>query len=140
MEMNRFVIEEAARRGITRAQVEDEINLNLAIELSTPADVIVEEEEEDNTTINTINEENDKNNNEPLTIFSLSLDVISIILSQFLTIFDVSKLDVAYCNRNYRSRLLSILSNNDYIRYDHIHLDNNLGRKINNAMIWLGKR
>jgi hypothetical protein len=78
MEMNRFVIEEAARRGITRAQVEDEINLNLAIELSTPADVIVEEEEEDNTTINTINEENDKNNNEPLTIFSLSLDVISI--------------------------------------------------------------
>ena len=67
---------------------------------------------------NNTNEE--ENEIEPLGLLSISIDVMSIILTQCLTIYDIGNVDTAYCNKKKRIQLLSILSNNDYIQYNHL--------------------
>ena len=86
---------------------------------------------------NSIN--NNHNNEIEVDLLSFSLDIISIILMQFLTIYDIGKLDTAYCNRNKRDQLLNILSNNKYTVYDHLSFDNSY-KSINKLLIWIGNK
>lgn len=92
-----------------------------------------------NKSINISNEEDISSDKEPLSLLSLKSDAIGLILSKFLTIHDVSKLDVAYCNYDKRSELLNILSNNPYITYDHITFDDTC-KQVDNILIYIGTR
>lgn len=80
-------------------------------------------------------------NKEPLTLLSLSNNAIGpiIIVSKYLTIYDLSRLDVAYCNHEMRQELLDILSNNPFIVYDHISFDSYF-KHIDNVLTWIGLR
>jgi len=79
------------------------------------------------------------NNKEPLGFLSFTIDVVSIILTQFLTIYDIGKLDTAYCNTMKREQLLSILSNHEFIVYDHSRFDESI-KSIDKLMLWIGIR
>lgn len=72
-------------------------------------------------------------------LMSLSTNVISLIIGKFLTMHDISKLDVAYCSKRQRRLLLDILSDNPCIVYDHIKL-NGSSRYIDNAFRYIGRR
>ena len=65
-------------------------------------------------------EEADHEEEEPLHFLSLSNDGIGsiIVVLKFLTIYDISKLDIAYCNHKLRIELLKTLSDNPLITYD----------------------
>jgi len=82
---------------------------------------------------------NDEANDEPVGLLSLSINAISLILSSFLRIHDISRLDVAYCNHNKRQHLLYILNDNPYITYDHVIFTRDF-KYINNAIQWIGLR
>ena len=71
-------------------------------------------------------------------LMKLSVDNIGLIISK-LTIHDVSRLDIAYCNRERRQLLLNILCDNPFITYDHVNFDNTF-KHIDNALIWIGLR
>jgi len=71
-------------------------------------------------------------------LLSLPISVLSLILTSFLKIEDVSKLEASFCNDK-RDALLRMLSDNKYIVYDHVILE----RKwtfLDRALIWIGKR
>ena len=70
---------------------------------------------------------------------SLSTNVISLIIGKFLTMHDISKLDVAYCSKRQRKLLLDILSDNPCIVYDNIKLKGS-SKYVNNAFIYIGSR
>jgi hypothetical protein len=82
---------------------------------------------------------NNDNTNEPFGLLSLSIDIMSIILTQFLTIYDIGNLDTAYCNKKKRIQLLNILSNNESIQYNHL-IFNDSYKSIDNLLIWIGNR
>ena len=82
---------------------------------------------------------NNSNNSELPDLLCLSTDAIILILSKYLTIYDVSRLDIAYCNNNKRHIFLNILNNNVYIIYDHISFNRSF-KYIDNAFIWIGLR
>ena len=93
-----------------------------------------------NHDVNNNNNDDDTNEEkEQLALLSFSLDIMSIILMQFLTIYDIGKLDTAYCNRNKRDQLLNILSNNKYTVYDRLSFDKSY-KSINKLLIWIGNR
>ena len=75
--------------------------------------------------------------NDNLDVLTFALDVMSIILTQFLTIYDVGKLDTAYCNKTRRSQLLSLLSSMQPI--DHIHVHKSF-RNVDSLFKWIGFR
>ena len=75
--------------------------------------------------------------NDNLDVLAFALDVMSIILTQFLTIYDVGKLDTAYCNKTRRSQLLSLLSSMQPI--DHIHVHKSF-RNVDSLFRWIGIR
>ena len=85
------------------------------------------------------NEEKNEEENEPFGLLSFSIDIMSIILTQFLTIYDIGKLDTAYCNKKKRNQLLSILSNNESIQYNHLTFNDSY-KSIDNLLIWIGNR
>ena len=97
-----------------------------------------------NNNSNDISKRNNDNDNkeskmEPLGLLSFAISIISIILKEFLTINDVGKLDTAYCNKKKRDQLLSLLSSNECIAYDHLHLNKSF-RSIDNMLIWIRRR
>jgi hypothetical protein len=104
------------------------------------------------TTTTTTNNNNNNNNNNTniindtneekkklMDLLSFSIDIISIILIQFLTLKDVGNIDTAYCNKKKRDQLLSILSNNKYIFYNNLQFDKSF-TFINKLLIWFGNR
>ena len=83
---------------------------------------------------------------ESINFLSLKMDAMVIILTQFLTINDVCKLDTSYCNKNKRIKLLDILSDK-YIIYKQLNFDelfhNNVSIRsgyVNNFMKWISLR
>ena len=90
-----------------------------------------------NNNTNIINDTNE--NKKLLDLLSFSIDIISIILIQFLTVKDVGNIDTAYCNKKKRDQLLNILSNNKYIFYNNLQLDESF-TSINKLLIWFGNR
>jgi len=90
-------------------------------------------------TTNSNNNNNEENEKEQLNLLSFAVDVMSIILAQFLTIKDIGKLDTAYCNKKKRDQLLLTLSNNESIVFDDIRFNKPFG-SINDFMIWVSKR
>ena len=90
------------------------------------------------TLIGNSNEENEEGN-EPFHLLSFSIDIMSIILTQFLIFDDIGRLDTAYCNKKKRDQLLNILSNNESIVYDYLQFDDSF-KSIDNLLIWIGKR
>ena len=85
------------------------------------------------------NDNTNEEENEPFGLLSFSIDIMSIILTQFLTIYDVGKLDTAYCNKKKRIQLLNILSNDESIQYNHLTF-NDSNKLIDNLLIWIGNR
>ena len=83
------------------------------------ADPNKEEADPDKEEANPDKEEADEEE-EPLHFLSLSNDGIGsiIVVLKFLTIYDISKLDIAYCNHKLRIELLKTLSDNPLITYD----------------------
>jgi hypothetical protein len=71
-------------------------------------------------------------------LLSLSNNAITLILSM-LTVHEVSRVDVAYCNHKKRQKFLSILSDNPCIIYDCVEFDKEF-RRVNNALIYIGSR
>jgi len=92
-----------------------------------------------NININNVNINEDEKEREPFGILSFSIDIMSIILTQFLTIYDIGNLDTAYCNRKKRDQLLHILSNNESMQYNHLTF-NNSNKSIDKLLIWIGNR
>ena len=90
------------------------------------------------TLIGNSNEENEEGN-EPFHLLSFSIDIMSIILTQFLIFDDIGRLDTAYCNKKKRDQLLNILSNNESIVYDHLRFNTSY-KSINKLLIWIGNR
>jgi len=91
----------------------------------------------ENSSGNNSNNSNSKRGEE-LGLLSFEADVMIIILSQFLTVYDVVKLDTAYCNKMQRAQLLSILSLKSIV-YKHIHFSDSF-TYIDKFMQWIGKR
>jgi len=81
---------------------------------------------------------NEENENEPLGLLSIAIDVIDVILTKFLTIKDVGNLDTAYCSKKKRCQFLRILSDESIV-YDHLYFRYSF-RSINTCMIWIGIR
>ena len=71
-------------------------------------------------------------------LLSLSNNAITLILSM-LTVHEVSRVDVAYCNHKKRQKFLNILSDNPCIIYDCVKFDKEF-RRVNNALIYIGSR
>ena len=81
----------------------------------------------------------DLDKEEPLHLLSLSNDGMGmVVIMNFLTIYDVSKLDVAYCNKQKRHKLLNILSDNPLITYD-IKFQHRF-KQFDSVLIWIGLR
>ena len=52
--------------------------------------------------------------------------------------YDVSRLDVSYCNNEKRHEFLNLLSDN--VTYDHIDFSYNRCKNVDNALVWIGSR
>ena len=102
-----------------------------------------EEEDKNESESNFLIDNNRNNNNEekePLGLLSFGIDVMIIIL-KFLTLKDLGRIDTAYCNKNKRDQLLSILRNEIKLSivYDNINFDDSF-KYIDSVMIWFGNR
>ena len=75
-------------------------------------------------------------NNESLSLLSLSNHVILLIITELLALHDVSRIDCAYTNKSKREELLYILS---ACRFNHIRFDNRC-IFVDYALIWIGSR
>lgn len=78
---------------------------------------------------------------EPKHLLSLCNNGIGpiVIVVKFLTIFDVSKLDVAYCNNRDRQQLLNMLSDNPFITFDDAKFYDDF-KRFDNFLTWIGSR
>ena len=74
----------------------------------------------DNNSIDNNNSDNEKIR---FDLLSFSIDILGLILKQFLAIKKLGKVDTAFCNKNKRVLLLSILADNQSIMYDRIYFD-----------------
>lgn len=77
-----------------------------------------------------------------LNLLSFSKGTISITISEFMSMYDWSRLDAAYTNKKKRGELLDIykcIYDNQYIVYDSIVFDKSC-RHIDNALVWIGNR
>ena len=73
-----------------------------------------------------------------LDMLSFPIDVLRILLTKYLTLQDLSILDVAYCNHKSREQLLSILSTS-YFEYGSISF-HHLFQYSDLFLMWIGRR
>ena len=91
-----------------------------------------------NSNDNNDNDDNESIDNDDITIglLSLSIDSLNIIISTYLSLVDLSSLDIAYCSHHHRKRFLNILSG---ICYDNINASD-YNNNIDDLLVWLGNR
>jgi len=96
--------------------------------------------------LKSLRDNNDNKNNstttneDPFDLLSFPIDVINNTLT-YVTIQDLSKLDIAYTNHSNckRTKILKILSNSKSIIFDDIDLGDSF-KYIDNFLAWVGSR